>query len=596
MKDGELMLKWNNISIRRQFLLLEGLLLIMILLLLVIANLYLYKQAEQNFRRYIGDSVEQLNVRLSGYVDQMSRYMLSLAYDPVVQDFMASPTIIDRVEKRQLLSRRLSQATNLVDGVFSIVIKPEKGTPAIHDMQISFDYINTFPEPKNNKTTFFGMSSYAYTANSSRTIVNYLLSGIKAYSVRQYSDANTFLGTVFVLFDSNKLGSTLGLSRNQGQTDYYIMDHASKVVYSTRSASGQEFKDFDVTTIALGKVRILNLKDNQYYIYREFNKDIGMYILSITPSAYVISNVIDVVKIEVVILISLILISMIIFVLLQKSAVKPLWIMAKYADNIQVNQGRRNSPLKLHGNCEVEALAKDFNNMMDSIDRMNAQLLEAAIYKKQSEIVMLQNQINPHFLYNTLETIKGMAIGIGSNEITQMTGALARVNRYSIKAPEFVTLNEEVAMLVDYISIQKVRFGDRFDVKMDIASDSKLCLIPKMLLQPLVENAIQHGLEHIKTDGLLIIKSIICDADLVIEIKDNGVGMNPVLLDELQKELDKQGDPLSHNKGEIKIGVINVHGRTKRYFGDKYGLVIQSKPGLGMSTAIHLPIRREGNV
>jgi two-component system sensor histidine kinase YesM len=151
-------------------------------------------------------------------------------------------------------------------------------------------------------------------------------------------------------------------------------------------------------------------------------------------------------------------------------------------------------------------------------------------------------------------------------------------------------------MIKDYLSIQQVRFADRFCIHIDIHPDTSGCLLPKMLLQPLVENAIQHGIELRERDGELLISSTIEQDELVITVKDNGVGMDAEALAQLKQELWQQEGPNSNkSNNSVKIGVVNVHGRIQRYYGVRYGLEISSEPGEGFETR-STTVRRSDHV
>ena len=586
---------WQKMSIRKQFLLLGILFFSMLAVLLIITNFYMTRQTELIFRDYITNTVTQMNTRLSGYADQLNRFIISLAYDPAVQDFMASKNSLERFTNRQLLTRRLNQVSNITEGIICFVVKPLNGNPAINERQLTFADISTLPEPLSNKAMFTGINTYHKMLGVSDTFHCYMVA-LKSFSVRQNAPTNTNLGTVFMLLDGNKLGKNLGIGSKQDETSYYVLDNNQRIVYSTVTVSGSAFELFDLKVCPEGEVQSIYIKNVKHFVYKEYNVVMGMYVLSITPSSSVLNSIGKIIVTELIIFIALAIITVFIFYFFQRSAVRPLWIMANYVDKITISQGKRETKLVLHGNREAELLAQDFNLMLDTMDKLNSRLVEAEVYKKQSEIAMLSSQINPHFLYNTLETIKGMAYAIGNQDIAKTISALGRVFRYSVKAPEFVTLKSEVDMLNDYLSIQQTRFAGRFEVTMNIEEDTLDCTLPKMLLQPLVENAIQHGLEVMKSNGQLRIRSRIEEGELRITISDNGAGIEPMALEQLQMEMEQQNAVSQGKGGNIKIGVVNVHGRIRRYYGEKYSLEIISLQGQGVTAVYHLPVGRASDV
>lgn len=198
----------------------------------------------------------------------------------------------------------------------------------------------------------------------------------------------------------------------------------------------------------------------------------------------------------------------------------------------------------------------------------------------------LQSQINPHFLYNTLEAIRSEALLCDKVEIADMTERLARFFRYSISSRgDFVTLQDELNNLRDYFAIQKFRFSDRF--KLNIVHDDAAVLrsyLPKMTLQPLVENAIYHGLEPIG-HGSVNIRFHLTEQTLTIWITDDGAGMSEALIKELSQRL--MSNERRHSNGGMAL--VNVNTRIRLYFGDSYGLRISSLENAGTEVELRLP-------
>ena len=217
--------------------------------------------------------------------------------------------------------------------------------------------------------------------------------------------------------------------------------------------------------------------------------------------------------------------------------------------------------------------------------------------KSDMEYSALQNQINPHFLYNTLDGIRSQALMRGETEIADMTGKLSRFFRYSIRnRGDLVTLEEELASVEDYFSIQRYRFEDRFDWKEEIPDRAALhYYLPKMTFQPIVENAIYHGLEPRKGKGLLTIRVDLLEKNLRIRIRDDGLGMDEETLAALRRRL--AGGMPEQNSGGKRTGIAmyNVNKRLILLFGEGSGLQISSVPGLGTDVEIRLPLIDEEN-
>lgn len=213
--------------------------------------------------------------------------------------------------------------------------------------------------------------------------------------------------------------------------------------------------------------------------------------------------------------------------------------------------------------------------------------------KKQAEYLALQNQINPHFLYNTLESIRSEAIIEGLDSVADITEALATFYRYTIsKVDQFVTIGEELKHIKDYISIQRFRFEDKISLEIvGNGQNVESYYIPKLILQPIVENAVFHGIEKKLGPGKLILRFIVTEDRIKIVVSDDGVGMSYVNLVGLKDKLNQKSLNYLSNDNTSKGGIalINVKSRIELLFGEEYGLTIYSTPSVGTDVEIFIP-------
>ena len=221
---------------------------------------------------------------------------------------------------------------------------------------------------------------------------------------------------------------------------------------------------------------------------------------------------------------------------------------------------------------------------------------DAEIYAKQIELTALQSQINPHFLYNSLDTIRGEALIDGNKEVAEMIKTLSSFFRYSIsRMGTAVTLRDELDNVYNYIKIQRYRFGERFRLDTDIEDSDVLdYYVPRLIFQPIIENAIQHGLKDTLKDGMVTI-SVDATDDLVIVISDNGKGMTLEELDNLNgrihaggKGMAREASPEQPHSG---IALANIHRRIELLYGAPYGVNVYSSVGKGTDVELILPIR-----
>lgn len=236
---------------------------------------------------------------------------------------------------------------------------------------------------------------------------------------------------------------------------------------------------------------------------------------------------------------------------------------------------------------ETKELSDGFKMMLKNLRELISKVYEGELRKKEAEFKALQAQINPHFLYNTLETINYMLIIEEKYDISKLVTYLGDILRYNIrKGNDIVSLEEDLEQIERFLYIQKMRFGDKLHYEFAISQETLNCRILKLLIQPLVENSINHGIEKKRGKGLLKISSSFEEGSLLIRIEDNGVG---IAQDELRKILEADPGPGAAEKN-TRLGVNNVNRRIKMYYGDQYGLKIQSEKGIGTCVDVFLPI------
>ena len=222
----------------------------------------------------------------------------------------------------------------------------------------------------------------------------------------------------------------------------------------------------------------------------------------------------------------------------------------------------------------------------------------AQILNKQTELTALQSQINPHFLYNTLECIRGQALIDGNMEIAKMVEALSAFFRYSIsRKGNLVTLRDELANIENYMLIQRYRFNNRFSMEVVIDEEDEEAynfMIPRLIIQPIVENAIFHGLEEKLEGGKVTIEVIVTDQNLILTISDNGKGMDSKKLKELNARIQMDNVDLDEeekrNHRNTGIALPNIHKRIRLLFGEEYGVNVYSTVGQGTDVEITIPV------
>ena len=255
----------------------------------------------------------------------------------------------------------------------------------------------------------------------------------------------------------------------------------------------------------------------------------------------------------------------------------------------ELEEGNLDADIYMGGSYEVQHLGKSVQDMKFRIKGLMQDIVSEHEEKRKSEFDSLQAQINPHFLYNTLDIIVWQIENEKQSEAVHTVTALARFFRLSLgKGKNIVTVKDEIDHVKNYLMIQHMRFKNKFDYEFDIAEDVLELPSLKLMLQPLVENAIYHGMEFMDGDGMIMVKAWRKEDELYLSVADNGLGMT-----EDKVEMILTGKSTSGNGRGSGIGVKNVNERIKLYFGEAYGLTIDSEPDEGTTVIIHLPAKDE---
>ncbi|TDG00594.1 sensor histidine kinase [Paenibacillus piri] len=263
-----------------------------------------------------------------------------------------------------------------------------------------------------------------------------------------------------------------------------------------------------------------------------------------------------------------------------------------------VSQGHLLAKPKIYTKDEVGQLNVIFSSMMDNIQSLMRDIELRERQKRRAQLQALQNQVAPHFLCNTLNVIHYLAEIQHAYNIKEVSGALIDLMRETLDSGrEFITIAEELEYAQKYLSIQKYKFLDQLAVTVDVEPGIESCLTPKMILQPIVENSIKHGLGSLPRRGMISIKIYAEGADIKYAVTDNGVGMNEEQMSRIMSwsQAGPDGVPqretvhsLSEEPGGI--GLRNVHERIVMYYGERYGLAIFSDPGLFTTVEISIPL------
>ena len=332
--------------------------------------------------------------------------------------------------------------------------------------------------------------------------------------------------------------------------------------------------------VILSKGKLLEFDGQEYFVSARLSEKTGLSLYSLVPYGKLKQEAQILTGLTILISILSLAGAYIMALVFSNRLIRPLNYLSEKMDNVR--QGDFSTRARIMVNDETGKLAEGFNMMTGEINRLINEVYSITLKEQEAEIMLLQSQLNPHFLYNTLETINMMAVKKKQLDISDTVSSLGRLLRYTIRGTGWmVSLGEEVEFIENYMAIQNIRLKSRFKVIMDIGKELFSLEVPKLILQPFVENVIEHGLTDSET--VLKISGIMVNEKLVLNFTDNGTG----IASERRKELEEffeQGPEFSFGHaraGGLRrgIGLQNINQRLKLLYGEEYGIVIGEVSG-----------------
>ncbi|MDQ0872387.1 two-component system sensor histidine kinase YesM [Paenibacillus sp. V4I3] len=339
-------------------------------------------------------------------------------------------------------------------------------------------------------------------------------------------------------------------------------------------------------------------------------------VLGLTPKEDINAEVVRTREYLYLVIIALVILSTVLASIISRNIASPLKLLIR--EMKQVEMGNFKGSVTVKSFEEINSLVSSFNRMVNRMDELIERITLSSMSEKNAELQALQSQVNPHFLYNTLDMIYWMLDERENDRLGKVILALSHMFRYSSDWQEAskTTLRQELDQMRHYITIIESRLEGRVSTDIQIDPDVLDVILPKMTLQPIIENAVKYGLEPLREPGILRVFTEVHDQELHIIIKDNGVGIQESILEEMQEllrsdttdaggvvasmKMEQHIAPSSIQAASISaktrrgIGLTNVHRRITLMFGDAYGLRIHSKQGEGTTVIIVMPLPRKG--
>lgn len=420
------------------------------------------------------------------------------------------------------------------------------------------------------------ITSY-YNANRETTLIRYVL--------KLYKDTTDLAGYVVCDVDPKPFLQLLQKYRYSDGQIIWLQPNAGDVIAKTEGVRTQDQLFEEISEQVKKGADYTDIYDgNNYEFYHATEHKYNLGAHSLMPKKVLELNQTILFQNMALIVILIVLVFSFLLAIIFNSLTKPLIYMVETMNKIK--RGKTNLRLRIKRKDELGILGDEFNDMLDEIEILIKREYDAKALAYDAKYKALQAQVNPHFLYNTLDTMSSIASAQNCSSVGTMCRALSNIFRYSLNMQSpFATLEEEILHIKNYMYIMNVRTNNSIRLEFKIDSDLLNIQVPRLSIQPLVENSIQHGLKNKRGDKEIIIGADKNDASMHIWVSDNGVGMDAESINKFFVNSVSQ----TLNKGE-SIGLNNIDARLKIRYGEDYGIRVESSIGIGSRIIIKIPL------
>lgn len=435
-------------------------------------------------------------------------------------------------------------------------------------------YIQTVAEPDT-----FHVISQPIGRNITSFYDSYKADNILSVSKALLDKDNKVTGVILIDMKLDTIESIIN-SANLSQTGFlYIADYEGNVVYGPTNDIVHR-----IHPTMLKKNQIVNINGNSFQI---INKETGISrwkIVGVFPQDVTLKIIFEVISYFAIYAVIIFMLASLLLSILTKTVSKPIGELKGLME--QAEKGELDVRFQSPYNDEISVLGRSFNSMIESIKRLLQLVYTEQRAKREAELRAFQAQIKPHFLYNTLDTINWMALEYEADDIVEVVASLTNLFRISLsKGNEIISLENEILHVSSYLAIQKIRYEEQFDYTIHYDKELGSLKVIKLIIQPLVENAIYHGVKGLKQKGFIHINIDVIDDFLIIQVKDSGQGMTPEYVEYINSVFEDN----DKKKDSTGIGLLNVNERIKLNFGNEYGLFVTSSNNEGTIVTIKHP-------
>ena len=405
--------------------------------------------------------------------------------------------------------------------------------------------------------------------------------------LRILENAQTPVGYMVCDVDPKGLESLMRKYRYADEQAVWLQPQGKNWISCMLPDSGETASLMESLSGRAQKGEVLSDQHASHSLYSAPVRKYGLTLYSLIPSSALNANQTMLLSSTILVFVLVLVLFVVLFIFISRGLTRPLDQMTNTMNRIR--QGETQLRLPEMRQDELNKLGGTFNSMLDRIEDLIAREYRTAIQLNDTKYKALQTQVNPHFLYNTLDTMSAIAMIHDCQIVSTLCHALSDLFRYSLRMDEpLAPISDELKHLKNYMFVMNVRMNDSVHLSIDIPADMMKTRVPRLSLQPLVENAISHGLRNKRGEKCIEIRAQKTDSEIQLIIADNGVGMSEEMLEKVRTMDSEQA--LSTG---TSIGLINIAARLKLLFGREYGLEVESGEQEGTTVTLHIPLTQE---
>ena len=584
----------KNKSVLKQFNFILCCFLVLGIGLFLLSYNVIYGLMIKNASSYAKSTAEKFESEVDFLIKRADTIFTSLLFDNNIENLMLSPFSSKTPEYIKSLQTQFSSYSIMNNDISDIALFSDELVWSNYCDRASLQkFSDEMKESYGSRC--FGLKSSPFFSLREKNSYR-LIFGHNMYGMHNRANYGKLLGTLFLSLDLNK--SNLILPDNKKEFTYFILvdDNGNSFSFNGKKVIKDEILSELGESSEKAGSKLIFLETPNYLIYKSRISDKPLTVITALDKHSITAEV----RFTTFVIISVTLLSLTIIALLMRSILRnivtPLKKLSIHIENLkEISPVSDKAPVKLTGCSEIVSLSNSFNNMLERQNELSLELQAATVNlyemeleKKKAELSFLRSQINPHFLYNSLESIASLSLEKSVPEISDAISALGKLFRYNIKGESIVPFEKELEMIQSYLTICKIRFPKKLNIIYSIRNDTKEIPVMKFILQPFAENALKHSVEPGTSPVTIYIGAKLNETHLVISIYDDGTGIPAETLSKLK---DMLASPLSFKDDENRshIGIFNVAKRLALYYGDDCNIDLDSTPGNGTRIVIFIP-------